>query len=355
MPSQSESPGNSLSQLAQNIFSGENNSNIMLAAIVSLFLVLIFVLLLHMYAKWFLSQEQLLSHARLWQSPTTISGVTGPSHFHSFNIESSPTCTKGLDSVEVSAIPLFFPTLRDLVCRAHRLALVVPGGGVVVVILHQQMDLRGCAIGVVTENRLGGEVGLSQAEPVGAARHIHEEKNGARRHHVASGSHRDRRGLLPCQAQVPQRLYTKLRNRPLNPRMVQAKRHFIQGAQILAQARRSNSPTLAKQALAEAEKAIDLDPKDAASHLLKSMALNLQGFRSYAFDALDAALSPLVAASLAAEERGDAQLKCAKLKISLNQRKRIDSAVAVLKTETVEPLQMRRRLPSLENAGEEET
>ncbi|KAL2325444.1 hypothetical protein Fmac_024502 [Flemingia macrophylla] len=166
MPSQSESPDNSLSQLAQNIFFGENNSNIMFAAIVSLLLVLVFVLLLHMYAKWFLSQAQLLSHARLRQSPTTISGVTGPSHFHSFNIESSPTCTKRLDSAAVSAIPLFFPALRDLVRRAHRLALVVPGGGVVVVVLHQQMDLRGRATGIVTENRLGGEVGLSQAQCV---------------------------------------------------------------------------------------------------------------------------------------------------------------------------------------------
>ncbi|KAL2317463.1 hypothetical protein Fmac_031339 [Flemingia macrophylla] len=107
MPSQSESPGNSLSQLAKNIFSDENNSNIMLAAIVSLLLVLVFVLLLHVYAKWFLSQAQLRSHPRLRQSPATISGVTEPSHFHSINIESSPTCTKGLDSAAVSAIPSF--------------------------------------------------------------------------------------------------------------------------------------------------------------------------------------------------------------------------------------------------------
>ncbi|KAL2331217.1 hypothetical protein Fmac_018798 [Flemingia macrophylla] len=71
------------------------------------------------------------------------------------------------------------------------------------------------------------------------------------------------------------------------------------------------------------------------------------GFRS---NALDAALSPLAAASLATEERGDALFKRAELNISLSQRKHIDSAVAVLKTETVEPLQPRRRLPSLENA-----
>nr|KYP71654.1 hypothetical protein KK1_010922 [Cajanus cajan] len=128
---------------------------------------------------------------------------------------------------------------------------------------------------------------------------------------------------------VPQRLYAKLRNRPPNPRVVQAKRHFVQGAQLLAQARRSNSPSLAKQALAEAEKAIALDPKDAASHLLKSMALDLQGFRTNALDALDAALSPLAAGS-----PGDALLKRAELKIALSEPKVVDSALADL-TESV--------------------
>ncbi|KAK7410481.1 hypothetical protein VNO78_01287 [Psophocarpus tetragonolobus] len=133
---------------------------------------------------------------------------------------------------------------------------------------------------------------------------------------------------------LPQRLYAKLRYRPANPRSVQAKRHFIQGAQLLAQARRSSdSASLAKRALEEAEKAIALDPKDAASHLLKSMALDLQGFRSNALDALDAALSPLAAASLAQEERGDALLKRAQLKIALSER-RVDSVLTDL-TESV--------------------
>ncbi|KAL2339931.1 hypothetical protein Fmac_007871 [Flemingia macrophylla] len=99
-------------------------------------------------------------------------------------------------------------------------------------------------------------------------------------------------------------------------------------------------------ALAEVEKAIPLDPKDAASHLLKSMAPDLQGFRS---NALDVALSLLAAASLAAEERGDALFKRVELKISLSQQKHVDSAVAGLKIEMVETVQPRRRLQSLVN------
>ncbi|KAK7385551.1 hypothetical protein VNO78_31274 [Psophocarpus tetragonolobus] len=106
MPSQNESPRNSLSQLAQNMFS-DNNSNIMLVAIVSLLLVILFVLMLHVYARWFLSQAQSHSQTRRWQTPVTVSGVLEPPHFNSINVESSPTCNKGLDSATISAIPMF--------------------------------------------------------------------------------------------------------------------------------------------------------------------------------------------------------------------------------------------------------
>ncbi|KAK7300915.1 hypothetical protein RJT34_11767 [Clitoria ternatea] len=110
MPSHSDSPTNPLSQLAHNMFS-DNNSNIMLAAIVSLLLVILFVLLLHVYAKWFLSQAQSHSHSRrrhrLRRTPMTVSGVLEPSHFHNINIQDSPLYTKGLDSAIISAIPMF--------------------------------------------------------------------------------------------------------------------------------------------------------------------------------------------------------------------------------------------------------
>ncbi|KAK8468612.1 hypothetical protein PHAVU_006G070000 [Phaseolus vulgaris] len=112
MPTQPDSP-NTLTQMFQNIFS--DNSNIMLAAIISLLLVILFVLLLHLYAKWFLAQAQAQAHARRRRrrrrTTVTVSDVLGPArfhHFHGFNIEdSSPLSTKGLDSSTIRAIPLF--------------------------------------------------------------------------------------------------------------------------------------------------------------------------------------------------------------------------------------------------------
>ncbi|KAG4974742.1 hypothetical protein JHK84_031861 [Glycine max] len=115
MPTQPDSPpnNNTLTQMFQNIFS--DNSNIMLAAIISLLLVILFVLLLHLYAKWFLAQAQAQANARRRRrrrrTTVTVSDVLGPArfhHFHSFTIEdSSPLSTKGLDSSTIRTIPLF--------------------------------------------------------------------------------------------------------------------------------------------------------------------------------------------------------------------------------------------------------
>ncbi|KAL7589693.1 uncharacterized protein LOC111913222 [Lactuca sativa] len=128
---------------------------------------------------------------------------------------------------------------------------------------------------------------------------------------------------------IPQNLFTKFRYR--NRSSYSAKRHFIIGAQLLAKSRstkdRSSAVKLAKTAAEEADKSIALDPKDAASHILKALALDVQGFGTSALEALDVALSPLTSKSLSSEERGDALLKRAEIKIKGSKRGLVDSAI----------------------------
>jgi len=95
-PNSENSSTNPLNQLAQNMSS---DNYIMLAAIISLLLVIIFVLLLHLYAKWFLAQ----SNPR---SPVNLSDVPiSPNFHHHFNIQSPPF--KGLNSTTLLTIPTF--------------------------------------------------------------------------------------------------------------------------------------------------------------------------------------------------------------------------------------------------------
>ncbi|KAJ7959843.1 RING-H2 finger protein [Quillaja saponaria] len=110
-PPPPDSSNKSMSETFQSIFS--YNSNIMLAAIISLLLVILFVLVLHVYAKWFLAQAQ--AQARQRRRRTSVTHVLGPAsarfhHFRTFNFEDSSISnspTKGLDSKAISSIPLF--------------------------------------------------------------------------------------------------------------------------------------------------------------------------------------------------------------------------------------------------------
>ncbi|XP_050379195.1 uncharacterized protein LOC126796409 [Argentina anserina] len=131
---------------------------------------------------------------------------------------------------------------------------------------------------------------------------------------------------------VPQRVLATLRLRLHSKSAIQSKRHFVLGAQLLDQARSSSSDaaSLFKQALDHADKAIALEPKDAAAHILKALALDAQGFKTSALDAIDVALSPLCRKSLVDAERGDALFKRAEIKMSMNRSRRVDSVVGDL-------------------------
>ncbi|KAF3439195.1 hypothetical protein FNV43_RR17470 [Rhamnella rubrinervis] len=148
-------------------------------------------------------------------------------------------------------------------------------------------------------------------------------------------------GLFFAVLKLSKQALNKVRTK--NRGTLQSNRHFVHGSHLLARARstahRDQSLVHAKNALAEAEKAISLSPRDSASHFLKALALDLMDRKTSALRSLDVALSIPCVKSLSERERGDALVKRAELKVAVNRRRRIDSAVedlveAVSRTES---------------------
>ncbi|KAI8574041.1 hypothetical protein RHMOL_Rhmol01G0323600 [Rhododendron molle] len=76
-----------------------------LAGVVCLLLVILFVLLLHMYAKWFIAHAR-----RRRRRSVSLSHVLGPTRFPSINsltFDSTASPTKGLEASAVASIPRF--------------------------------------------------------------------------------------------------------------------------------------------------------------------------------------------------------------------------------------------------------
>ncbi|KAL3355309.1 hypothetical protein AABB24_019402 [Solanum stoloniferum] len=137
-------------------------------------------------------------------------------------------------------------------------------------------------------------------------------------------------GIFCTIYNFPKQALTRLRSKTRSTN--QANSHFIKGAKFLSRAKsnrskKSTSFNLAKLAAGEADKALSIDPKDPAAHILKALSLDLIGHKLAALRSLDSALSPPAVKSLSEGERADALLKRAELLVALNRKRRVDSAL----------------------------
>ncbi|KAE8694061.1 UDP-glycosyltransferase 91A1-like [Hibiscus syriacus] len=131
---------------------------------------------------------------------------------------------------------------------------------------------------------------------------------------------------------VPKQTVTK--HRTDHRATTQTQRHLIRATQLLSRAKsnpqRDQTQTLAKTAIAEIEKAHSLSPKDPNPYILKSLALDLLGHKGPALRSLDLALASHRVKSLSEKERVEALVRRAELKLAVNKKRRVDSAVTDL-------------------------
>ncbi|XWS41661.1 hypothetical protein CRYUN_Cryun17cG0101600 [Craigia yunnanensis] len=131
---------------------------------------------------------------------------------------------------------------------------------------------------------------------------------------------------------VPKQTVTK--HRTDHRATTQTQRHLTRATHLLSRAKsnpqKDQSQTLAKTAITEIEKALSLSPKDPTPHILKSLALDLLGHKGSALRSLDLALASTRVKSLSDRERVEAMVRRAELKLAINKRRRVDSAVTDL-------------------------
>lgn len=106
---------------------------------------------------------------------------------------------------------------------------------------------------------------------------------------------------------------------------VQARRHLVQGTQLLGRSK-------PRRAAIEADKAISFDPKDAASYILKAYALERQGHTGSALRSLNTALSLPAVKSLSPSEKAEALVKRADVVLagSPGRKRRLEVALGDL-------------------------
>ncbi|MCO5612487.1 hypothetical protein L7F22_066755 [Adiantum nelumboides] len=140
-----------------------------------------------------------------------------------------------------------------------------------------------------------------------------------------------------CVVWIAQSMGRKFLGPPRDPakKKALARQHFNKAAQLLEKSHSSTgtpeSLTLAKDAHSEIDKAIGLDPEDVSFHVLKSYALEQEGFLPGAIESLNIALSDNMANGMTPSEKGDALLRRASFLLSSSKgRQNVDAAISDL-------------------------
>ncbi|OIV93712.1 hypothetical protein TanjilG_16563 [Lupinus angustifolius] len=125
-----------------------------------------------------------------------------------------------------------------------------------------------------------------------------------------------------------QSTHTKSRTRS-RTRTNQPNRHLAQSSRHLSRATATTRSTSqrAKAALSEADTALSISPRDPSAHIHRAKALHLLGHPAAALRSLDAALSLPASKTLTETERAEALVKRAEVKVEVNRRRRMESAV----------------------------